>query len=755
MKQNLWRLFVLIASVSLVLLLVSMHQLNKTVWDKAEMKMLAYAKIISSAGHEIFIGNEALLDILGSRLIENQYYKNIDYARSILRRTLENQPYVLAFGLLNPEGEYIAVSSNLENQPLPNLARQPQTAKNFELTLNSDRMIIGDAYIFKPLQQWIVPIRKALRNKEGEVIAVMAAALRLDDQALLNKVAISQDQLNAIIINERSGRRLMMSGISLSEGTHFYGYTYLTAEKKRFFDTQVQEKYNQSLAQKLQSEDPFVVTGISEKMGEEIIVGAQYDKDFDLIYAMYEPLKTYQNEITYGALKNFLIYLVLMMALWVIFRTIEKQETNIRKKLTFQAMQDSVADLPNRNYVDSVLKKEFEDNARQISVIYIDLDNFKNINDTFGHAMGDRFIASIAQVLKNNTGKLDHVVRFGADEFLVFTNQQDALRLAHFLQNCVSHPIDIDGNVFAVTASIGLAEYPQQASSLNELIGCADIAMQAAKKTKDAVIKFHPSMQDEVLNNALIELNMRKGLEKDEFFIQFQPQFKQNGSLCGFEALARWKNDELGLVPPDRFIRIAEESGFMPTLGEHLLHKTLQGISKIQAHFQSSLMFSINLSVRQLMVDGFNQRLMREVIARGINPAQLMLEVTESIFIQDKSFVHRTLSELKEASFKLSVDDFGTGYSSLSMLSEFPIDELKIDRSFVVNLKKQQNKELVSSIIMLGKHLGLHVISEGVEQRSEIDVLNTLGCDCYQGYYYSKPLSLSEILASNFATKND
>jgi diguanylate cyclase (GGDEF)-like protein len=745
-KQNLWRLFTFIGLIGLVLLIVSSNNLSRAVWEKAEVKMEAYAKIFASASHNIFVSNEALLNIIGATLIDDQTYRDQKATSKLLKTTLANQPYVIAFGLFSPEGFPIAVSSNLENKSLPNLATHPSTAKNFQRTLKSDRMIVGDAYIFHPLQQWVVPIRKAIRNEAGETIAVMTAGLRLDDQALMNQVTDDEGALNSNIVNYHSGKRFMMSGVSLSEGIKYYGHKYLTDQVKASFNQQIKKQYQTSLDKKLMTEEPIVIFGQSERLDQKVIIGARFDRDYDLLYSMYEPTQKYEQEIIFGTMRNAAIYLSIMLVLFLLFRTIAKQETLIREKLTHQALHDSVADMPNRNYVEEVIKPWIESTSKPMSLIYVDLDNFKNINDTFGHDLGDKFLASIGRQLKHCIDHSDVVIRFGGDEFLIFTERDASKALAGRIKQAVSTPIHIDGLIFSTTASLGLAHYPQDATSVQDLIGCADIAMYAAKKNKDAIAYFNQTMHSEVVLNAKIEQQLRMGIQHDEFFMLYQPQYKKDGHIYGFEALARWQNKELGNVRPDVFINTAEEAGYMPTLGNHLLELTLQEIPKIQHHFNHALMFSINLSVKQILSENFIDYLTEKIKTHQLTPSQIMLEVTESVFIEDKEFTLSLLKELKQLGFHLSVDDFGTGYSSLSMLSNYPIDELKIDRAFIKNLIESRDTGLVSSIITIGKHLDMHVISEGVEDITEINILTELGCDCFQGYYFSKPLSLNQIL---------
>jgi len=274
------------------------------------------------------------------------------------------------------------------------------------------------------------------------------------------------------------------------------------------------------------------------------------------------------------------------------------------------------------------------------------------------------------------------------------------------------------------------------------LLRASDIAMYEAKKYKNSVRLFVPLMQEGYLNRVNVEQALRKALAKNELYMSYQPQINQDGAIYGVEALVRWNNEELGLVPPDQFIPIAEASGLMPELGHFIINTTLQEMKALQIALGVSFQTSINISIKQFMETQFMEKLIQEIDRTHLTHVLLCLEITESLFIEDIEYILPLLHKIRGMGVHISMDDFGTGYSSLSILRKLPIDELKIDKSFVDTILNDITAEkMVQNIITIGKNLDLNVLAEGVETKEQESVLKTLGCDRFQGYLYAKPLA--------------
>ena len=299
---------------------------------------------------------------------------------------------------------------------------------------------------------------------------------------------------------------------------------------------------------------------------------------------------------------------------------------------------------------------------------------------------------------------------------------------------------------FHLGASIGIARYPQHGDSLNALLRAADIAMYEAKKDKNSVVIYRDEIEDTYLRHNRIEQLLRLARHRNELFMVYQPQVDQAGTLVGVEALVRWNNAELGFVPPDQFIAVAETSGLMTELGNFIIERSLQDIRQVQDALAQHFNLSLNISVRQLLQPGFVEMLGDMVQRYRFSPHEIVLEITENLFIEDMNNVGSVIFTLRDRGFNISLDDFGTGYSSLSVLQKLPIDELKVDKSFVDDIHHDEKaRKMIKNIIAIGKNYGMSVLAEGVETEQQACMLNTFGCDYYQGYWFSKPLDVEAL----------
>jgi len=295
-----------------------------------------------------------------------------------------------------------------------------------------------------------------------------------------------------------------------------------------------------------------------------------------------------------------------------------------------------------------------------------------------------------------------------------------------------------------VGASIGISKYPDHGNSLDILLRAADIAMYESKKIQNHAQIFQDSLQDEYLKHVKIEHELRKAIEHHELFVVYQPQIDHTGSIHGVEALARWESATLGIVPPDQFIPVAEASGQMVKIGYFILSRTLQ---EIQTTLGITFQTSINISVRQFMEADFLEQFLNAIHDIGMNKDLITIEITENLFIEDVDYILPLLHKIQQCGIQISMDDFGTGYSSLNMLRKLPIDELKIDKSFIDTIVEDKTaQKMVQNIIAIGKNFNMSVLAEGVETNEQIALLTSFGCDKFQGYYFAKPLPKDDLI---------
>ena len=418
--------------------------------------------------------------------------------------------------------------------------------------------------------------------------------------------------------------------------------------------------------------------------------------------------------------------------------------------LVFQATHDQLTGLPNRSYLQNNIKEWIFQNAPPFSILYIDMDHFKNVNDSFGHQYGDALLVKFSQRLTSMLPPHSIIIRHGGDEFVIFTHlTHDAslLELAHNIIEAISKPYIINKSSLSIGASIGIAKFPDHGKTLDMLLRAADITMYEAKKIKNHAQIFANTMQEDYLKNVQIEHELRKAIENNELFMVYQPQIDAKGNIHGIEALARWNNALLGSIPPDQFIPIAETSGQMVKIGRFIIERTLSDIKEVQQLLGYTFQTSINISVRQFMDATFLEHLLETIHATQINQISITIEITENLFIEDMDYILPLLHQIRDCGIQISMDDFGTGYSSLSMLRKLPIDELKIDKSFIDTIVEDITaQKMVQNIISISKNYNMHVLAEGVETKEQKSILTSFGCDRFQGYYYSKPLSKTDLI---------
>ena len=419
-------------------------------------------------------------------------------------------------------------------------------------------------------------------------------------------------------------------------------------------------------------------------------------------------------------------------------------------RILYQANFDQLTNLPNRNlFMDRLhqsLQRVQRDNT-VLALLFIDLDRFKNINDSLGHSAGDKLLKKVSQVMRLSVRESDTIARFGGDEFAVILSPiygpKNASRVAQALLDVLAKPIDLDGYKAIIGASIGISMYPADGTTEEELVKNADTAMYRAKESgRNNYQFFTDKMQQAAKDRLLMENDLRDAIERQELRLVYQPQVDaKSQQLAGAEVLVRWQNSERGMVSPGDFIYLAEDTGLIVPIGEWVLRQACLQYMRWQKAGVAPPYLAINVSGRQFKMEGFSESVRKILEDTGLESRFVELELTESFLMDDQEFAINTLKELKSMGFQLSIDDFGTGYSSLSYLKKFPIDRLKIDRSFVIEIEKnEEDRAIVRAIIDLAHTLNISVIAEGVEERSQGDMLARMGCDIIQGYLYSKPI---------------
>jgi len=437
-----------------------------------------------------------------------------------------------------------------------------------------------------------------------------------------------------------------------------------------------------------------------------------------------------------------------------ILQNMKKLEKN-EEQLNFLAYHDPLTRLPNRRALEETINKEIvicDQSNTQMAIMFFDLDDFKKINDHYGHGTGDALLVILGKEFNELLSPLDRVFRFGGDEFIFcfpqLKNISQAIEKVNKIQHVFNEEIEVCGNKLHIRGSVGIATYPNDALTASELVRKADLVLYKSKLHKKGEHLFYDHTLEHQLERSLvIETQLRTALSDNEFTMVYQPQIcAESGKFIGVEALIRWENKVLGNVPPSEFIGVAENVGLINQLGDFIIEQSCHDIAQYNLDNDKPISLSINVSPVQLLKHNFVECICKITQNSGLANSYVTIEITENVLISEIDSSRSVIESLREQGFNISLDDFGTGYSSLSYLNKLPINEIKIDRSFMLELlESTQSLSLVKSIILIAESCSMSVVAEGVETQEQFEKLQELGCDIIQGYYFSKPLRIEDL----------
>jgi len=429
-------------------------------------------------------------------------------------------------------------------------------------------------------------------------------------------------------------------------------------------------------------------------------------------------------------------------------------EIRNKVQLTHLVQHDSLTNLPNRNlFLDRLQQaiSKAHQHHRLVAVLFLDLDRFKSINDSLGRTAGDQLLQQLSERFKKTIREGDTIARFGGDEFVIllddFDSDNSLSLIAQKILNSLAIPFEIKGHEIFISASIGISMYPTDSDNPSQLIENADMAMDKAKKSGGNCCEFYTTeINNGVIEKLSIETGLRSALELDQFELHYQPLMDlRNRHIDGAEALLRWHHPKKGMVRPDQFIPVAEESGLIIPIGAWVLKQACIQCKKWHRQGLTDLKISVNLSVRQFRDNNLVNMITEALQVADLKPSYLTLEITESSIMDNAKDTIKNLHLLRNAGIHLSIDDFGTGYSSLAYLKRLPIDTIKIDRSFVQEIDtNSDDRSIVQAIIAMGHSMNINIVAEGVEKIEHLNFLNEQHCDAVQGYLISKPVPADE-----------
>tara|TARA_Y100001960_G_scaffold251831_1_gene268763 strand:- start:735 stop:3212 length:2478 start_codon:yes stop_codon:yes gene_type:complete len=502
-------------------------------------------------------------------------------------------------------------------------------------------------------------------------------------------------------------------------------------------------------------------SGIYDETSQRFLVERQKQSEENQRHAVSQML-------TIGVITTLIVALFSLMLSKLIASRFERFQGKInsdfsqlqktKDKLEHMALHDELTGLPNRTLLhDHIVEgiARSQEACQQLAVMFVDLDDFKKVNDLYGHSAGDRLLSEIGKKFEAFLQPHEFVARFGGDEFIfcfpALNNLAETEQKVELIKNVFKQQFVIDNKVLYASCSIGVSMFPTDGNEPEDLISKADIVLYKSKaRQKGDVLFFDSKINQQVQYDFLLERELRGAVERGELSVVYQPQFEaETGKLYGVESLLRWYNPQLGHVSPLEFISLAEEIGLINELGEFVLERSCEEIGSIFP--DSTVTLSVNISPVQLINESFVTQLLSATAKYNLPPQRITLEITENILINDLPKVTPIITQLKEFGFTISLDDFGTGYSSLSYLSNLPLNELKIDRVFIDKmLNSEQSNSLVKAILAIAKSAEMRVVAEGVETQAQKDLLVEYECDLLQGYFLERPIS-AEQLESKYA----
>ncbi|WP_417534439.1 EAL domain-containing protein [Marinobacterium stanieri] len=748
LKRNLWTLFWLILFGGAVLLSVILYARWQSIYDEHKTYHQNRAELISQAVNSVLHTQELVLDVIGRELLSNEQMFDNSQQLPLLDNILAVDKSMLGFGLARPDGTLVRVSSNLDLSKLPNLRTQPASAASFEQALQSNKMVLGRTYFLPALDAWVIPIRKALRSPNGEVLAVMTGGLRMNTPGSVFSSSV-RNRPNDIIKLYREADGYLQYIAPNAVGPAIYTRPQITTEQR----DENRQGYTEEIGMTVDEVKALdrAVSFSNEYDGEAYITAAIFNRRYQLWTLSETSLTPLKAEFRATLLQYLTVFILIFGVLYALFRVIHRAERERREELLYHSCHDDLTGLLNRAGLFQVLDEQVE-RQHSFCLVIINIDHFKGINDRFGQDIGDETLVAFSDQLTVlcGTNPGNHLARLGGDEFVIVsenTNPNEQQRVCEELLKDLATNMAIGRLNLQLTASAGIAFYPGHGDSTSKLLRSAHLALYRAKNNRNSVSLYRSEMEMDYLRQLVVEQRLRLALTDKHLHMVYQPQVDNEGLVVGLEALVRWQDEELGAVSPQEFVGVAEQSGLMLSLGHFVLDTSLKEYAELREKLGHGLDLAINISVIQFEQPQFVKEVMHLLHTHQVPPQELVLEITESLVMTNVDQVLNTIKRLQDQGIRLSMDDFGTGFSSLSLLRDLPLNELKVDKSFVDSmLDDPRAANMIRSIIFIAQSHAMDVVVEGVELQAQAEKLMSMGCRRFQGYYFSRPERLERIL---------
>ncbi|NBB93516.1 MAG: EAL domain-containing protein [Gammaproteobacteria bacterium] len=747
LKRNLEWLFLVIFVIGSAWLAWGLYSQWRGIIEGHQLRQNSQITTIGNATRAVFNSQETLLTLLGGQLMVHWRMGQVDAVQTVFENMLEHNRTTVGYALLDEDLDPVVVRWR-DDRVQPVTPRDRAAERSVcETARDSGIMVVGGAFRLESMDRWLIPACKAMRDTGGEVTGFVSAALAIDgpDSFFAEQAALGQSNVVQVIRGADLSSMLWATALELPEG-------YLAQPISRRI-------YEQAIAsaERLSGApiDTIRATGRPYPYRLETALGPQvgmamYDDRYDLWVLTQTNRRELLADFFLSAWIYVAIYLVVLTSVLALLFAIGRAERRRRADLVYQAHHDMLTGLPNRQSAIADFERMRHRYGDEFALMFIDMDNFKAVNDGFGHMQGDAVLRLLGARLNEFAREEERVARVGGDEFVLLTPETDPERLVARgckLADRLAARYVVDDVGFELGCSIGIARPGDAGPSLNDLLRAADVAMYSAKRDQHSARLYEPTMGRVYLENIQIEQRLRKAVDDGAIHMVYQPQVDPEGRILGVEALARWDDPELGEVGPSRFIAIAETSGLIGRLGDHILECCLADARRIANQRTTPLRWSLNISVRQFLQPDFAERVIERMSEIDRSTIEPVLEITENLFAEDYGSLASGVGKLHRAGIRIALDDFGTGFSSLAMLRDLTIDELKIDKSFIDDLEAHESaRKLVQSILAIGRNQGMRVVAEGVETRRQFEILREDGCEVFQGFLFSSAMTMESLI---------
>ncbi|RXK11905.1 hypothetical protein CP965_12040 [Halarcobacter mediterraneus] len=731
-EVNFWFIYAVISFLIVISALLIFYYewlINK---NQYAQNIINFNKISVQNSISSFRSQESILKILGENLLELDTLNKPENGRKLIDDMKKVNKGLVAFGLSKYNGDLVLVSNMENNKALPNLLTNKYSRRSFEKARDSKKMLLGRTYFFKKMNKWVIPIRIGVQLEEK--VAVMTAGIEINGGDTVLNIKELPENITLQLIRE-DGYLQFKNPVKEKLEEVYY------KEVDSFFFKEIN---------KIKQYSSKVITTNIE--GKKSMLSIIYIPEYKLYSLVSIPYEEMTKDFNKKLLISMTLLFSLLLVLYFLFNYSIKIQTRTRNQLDFIAKHDILTGTYNRYSLNEEIRSRIE-KKENFFIFFLDLDNFKYINDTYGHLIGDKLLKEVAKKLKEKLFRRDFISRNAGDEFIILVNERNdetARMIAKKILDIFTKTIKVDNIEVFTGACIGISKYTSDSKITSSgLLNQADMALHRAKEDRNSYVMFSRAIYGNRKEIVQIETHLRHAINKNELFLMYQPKINaKTKKIVGVEALLRWNSEKLGFISPEKFIKVAEKSSIINDIGEFVIKESQKDILDVWRETNSKFELSVNVSPRQLSSIKEMNRFKKIILNSNFPNDKFIIEITENIFVGDVKRIILFLNTIKSYHISISLDDFGTGYSSLSILSKLPISELKIDKSFIHNMfLNEENMKLVKSIINIGKDINLKVVAEGLEEQKELDLLQSFGCDIYQGYYFSKPLSKEELIS--------